>query len=191
MYCMITSVTSAGIASKTIAKQPASCSASASSSTRAGALGRAALGAVAAERRRGLRREADMAHHRDAGAHDRPRAVGHRAATLELDGVAAGLLDEAVRGADGLRVGRLVGAERQVADEQRRLEAAPDRRREHQQLLDGDRDRVLVAEHVVGGRVADEHDVDAGLLDDDGARVVVRGDHDDRLAERTHLVRAW
>jgi hypothetical protein len=40
MNSMITSVTSLGIASKTIAKQPASCSASASSST---ALARAAV----------------------------------------------------------------------------------------------------------------------------------------------------
>ena len=129
--------------------------------------GRAALGAVAAERGRGLRRQADVAHHRHAGAHDGAGALGHRAAALELDGVAAGLLDEAVRGADRLLVGRLVGAERQVADEQRRLEAAAHGRGEHQQLLDRDRDGVGVAEHVVGGRVADEHDVDAGLLDGD------------------------
>ena len=129
-----------------------------------------------------------MAHHRHAGAHDRARPLGHRAAALELDGVAAGLLDEPVRGADRLLVGGLVGAERQVADQQRRLQAAPHGRREHQQLVDGDRHGVRVAEHVVGGRVADQHDVDAGLLDDHRARVVVGGDHHDRLAERAHLV---
>ena len=92
----------------------------------AGARGRAALGAVAAEHRGRLRRQADVAHHRDAGAHDRPGALGGRAAALELDGVAARLLDEAVRGVDRLRVGGLVGAERQVADQQRRPQAAAD-----------------------------------------------------------------
>ena len=152
-----------------------------------GALGGPALRAVAAERRRGLGREADVAHDRHAGAHDRPRALGHRASALELDRVAAGLLDEAMRGGDRLGVGRLVGAERQVADQQRRPQAAPDGGGEHQELLDRHRHGVLVAEHVVGGAVAYEHDVGAGLLDHQRARVVVGGDHHDRLAERAHL----
>ena len=39
-----------------------------------------------------------------------------------------------------------------------------------------------VAEHDVGGAVADEHDVDAGGVDDLGRRVVVGGDHHDRAA---------
>ena len=149
--------------------------------------GRTALGAVAAEHRRGLRREADVAHHGDPGADDRARPVGGRAAALELDAVAAGLLDEAVRGLDRLRVRGLIGAEREIADEQRRLQAAADGAREHQHLLDADRHRVRVAEHVVGGRVAHEDDVDARLLGDERARVVVGGDHHDRLAQGPHL----
>ena len=58
---------------------------------------------------------------------------------------------------------------------------------EHQQLVHGDRDGVRVAEHVVGGAVADQDDVDAGGLDRLGAGMVVRRDHDDRLAQRPHL----
>ena len=84
---------------------------------------------------------------------------------------------------DRLLVGRLVGAERQVADHQRRAQAAADGLGEHQQLVERDRHRVAVAEDVVGGGVADQHDVDARVLDDQGARMVVGGDHDDRLAE--------
>ena len=91
-----------------------------------GARRRPALGAVAAEHRRRLRRQPDVTHDRDAGANDRAGAVGGGAAALELDGVGARLLDEAVRGVDRLRVGRLVGPERQVADQQRRLQPAPD-----------------------------------------------------------------
>ena len=102
----------------------------------AGARRRAALGAVAAEHRGRLRREADVAHHGDAGADDRAGPLGGGAAALELDRVAAGLLDEALRGVHRQRVGGLVGAERQVADQQRRLQAAADGAGEHQQLLD-------------------------------------------------------
>ena len=151
---------------------------------RARALGGAALRAVAAERGRRLRRQPDVAHDRDAGADDRAGALGR---ALDLDRVAARLLDEPVRGGDRPLVARLVGAEREVADEQRRAQPAVDGGREHQQLLDRHRDGVAVAEHVVGRAVADEDDVDAGRLGDAGARVVVRGDHDDRLAERAHL----
>ncbi len=146
-----------------------------------------ALRAVAAEHRRRLRRQPDVTHDRHAGADDRSRTVGRGAAALELDRVAARLLDEAVRGLDRLRVAGLVGPERQVADQQRRLQAAPHGAREHQQLLDGHRHGVGVAEHVVGRGVADQHDVDAGLLDHERARVVVGGDHHDRLAQRPHL----
>jgi hypothetical protein len=128
-----------------------------------------------------------VAHDRRAGLDDRAGPLGHLAAALELDRVAARLLDEPVGSGDRLLVGGLVAAERQVADHQRRPEAAADGAGEHQQLVHRDRDRVAVAEHVVGGRIADEHDVDAGVLDDQGARVVVGGDHDDRLAQRALL----
>ena len=97
MRGMISSVSAAGMASNTIAKQPASWRPIASCMTSSAALGRAALRAVAAERGRRLRREADVAHHGDAGRHDRAGALDRGAAALELDGVAAGLLDEALR----------------------------------------------------------------------------------------------
>ena len=70
---------------------------------------------------------------------------------------------------------------------QGRPQAAADGAGEHQHLVHRDRDGVAVAEDVVGGGVADQHDVDPGVLDDRGGRVVVRGDHDDRLAQRALL----
>ncbi len=85
-----------------------------------GAAGTAALGAVAAQRGRGLGRQADVAHHRDPGLHDRSGARDRRrVAALELDRVGAALLDEPHRGAHRLLVGLLVGAERQVGDQER------------------------------------------------------------------------
>ena len=125
-----------------------------------------------------------MAHHRDAGADDRARALdGGLAAALELDRVAAGLLDHPHRGGDRLLVGDLVGAERQVADQQRRAQAAARGAREHEHVVEVDRRGGVVAEHGGRGGVADQHEVDAGRLGGAGARVVVRGDHHDRFAE--------
>ena len=124
-----------------------------------------ALGLVAAERGRRLRRQADVAHHRDPGADDRPRAVDRGAAALELDRVAAGLLDEALGVGDGLLVRLLVRAERHVADQERRAQAAADGGGQHQHLLHADGDGRVVAEHRHRRGVADEDEVDAGLLD--------------------------
>ena len=123
---MISAATALGIASKTSEKQPASCSATRLAGDPRGRLGGAALGAVAAERGGRLRRQPDVAHDRDAGGDDRAGARdGHRAAALELDRVAARLLDEPHRGRHGLLVGDLVGPEREVGDQERRPQAAP------------------------------------------------------------------
>ena len=113
-----------------------------------------------------------------AGARD-----GHRAAALELDRVAARLLDEPHRRRDRLLVGDLVGPEREVADEERGAQPAPGGAAEHEHLVDVDRHRRGVAEHGHGAAVADEHEVDAGRLGGPRAREVVGGDHHDRLAE--------
>ena len=121
---------------------------------------------------------------------DRPRALHARAAALELDGIAAGFLDEALGGGDRLLVRRLVGAEGQIADQQGRAQSAPHRGGQHQHLVDRHRDRRRVAEHRHRAGVADEHDVDAGLLGHLRRRVVVGRDHHDRLAEALLLGQA-
>src|SRR3954453_21873079 len=96
---------------------------------------RAALRLVAAERGGGLRGEADVPHHGDAGVDDRPGPLHGDAAALELDRVAARLLDEALGGGDRLLVGGLVGAEGHVADQERRLQATPDRASQDEHLV--------------------------------------------------------
>ncbi len=90
----------------------------------------------------------------------------------------------------GQLVARLVAAHRHVADHQRRLQAAPHGLAEHDHLLHRDRLGAGVAEHDHRRRVADEDDVDAGLLGDLGRGVVVGGDHRDRFAGRLHLGQA-
>jgi hypothetical protein len=150
-------------------------------------LGGAALRLVPAQCGRRLRSEADVAHHGDPGARDRVGARDAGAAALELDGIAAGLLDESLRGRDRLLVRGLVGPERQVADEQRRVQPAAHGGGEHEHLIERDRDGGGVAEHRHGAGVADQDEVDAGRLGGLSAGVVVGGHHHDRLAEALGL----
>ena len=149
-----------------------------------------ALGLVAAERGRGLRRQADVAHHRDAGADDRPRPLDRGPPRLQLDHLAAGLLDQALGALDRELVARLVAAHRHVADHQRRLQAAAHGLAEHHHLVHRDRLGAGIAEHDHRRRVADQDEVDAGLLGDPRRGVVVGGDHHDRFAGRLHLGQA-
>ena len=186
----IASVIAAGTASKTIAKQPTDCSARASSQSWIASLRGLALGFVAAERGGGLRGQADVAHHRDAGADDRPGALDRDAAGLQLDHLAAGLLDQPLGALDGQLVARLVAAHRHVADHQRRLQAAAHGFAEDDHLLHRDRLGAGVAEHDHRRRVADQDDVDAGRLGHRRRGVVVGGDHHDRFAVRLHLGQA-
>ena len=167
------------------ARRPAS--ASASSTSCCAAVGRAALHLEAAEHGRGLRREADVAHHRDARVDDRPRARDRRAAALELHRVGAALLHEPHRVRDRLLVRGLVGAERHVGDDERPLRAARHPLRHEHDLVERDRHGRLAAVHDHARRVADEDQVDAGLVGEPAARRVVGGDHDDLLAAALHL----
>jgi hypothetical protein len=149
-----------------------------------GSSGGAPLRLPASQRGGRLRGQAHVAHHRDAGAHDRPCALGRRlAAALQLDRLAAGLLDHPQCRADRLLVGDLVGAERQVADHQRRAQAAAYGAGEHEHVLQLDRRGCVVAEHGRGRGVAHQDEVHAGRLGGAGAGVVVGGDHHDRIAQ--------
>ncbi len=152
-----------------------------------GLLGRAPLSLEAAERGRRLRGQADVPHHRHAGAHDRVDARQHRACTLELDRVGTRLLDEADRVRDGLLVGDLERAEGHVGDDERAVRAARRRARQDEHLLHRGRHRGVVPEHRHRGGVADQDHVGAGAVGESPRRGVVGGDHRDRLPARLHL----
>ena len=83
----------------------------------------------------------DVPHHRDAGTDDGARPVDGRATALDLHGVRPALLEESLGGVDGVLVGGLVGAERQVGDEERGGEAPPHGLGEREHFVDGDRNR--------------------------------------------------
>jgi hypothetical protein len=76
----------------------------------------------------------------------------------------------------------LVGAEREVADQERRSQSAAHRPGQHQHLLDRDRGCRRVAEDRHRGGVAGEHQIHARLLGYLCRGKVVGGDHHDRLA---------
>ena len=131
-----------------------------------------------------------MRHHADVRVGDRAHARDHPSGAFELDDVRAAFLDEADRVADRLLVGDLVRAERQVADHERPLRAAGHRARQEDHLVERHRHGRLVAEHHHRRGVADEDQLDAGLVRKPARGRVVRGDHHDLVAARASSARA-
>ena len=183
---VISAATSPGTISMTTANAPAASRACASASSRAPASA-AALHPVAAEVVLGLRREADVGHHRDPGPGEQLDLAGHLGAALELDRVRVRLLHEPHGGVEGLLGRGLVGAEREVGHHHRAARRAGHGPHQRQQLVDGHRQRGLVAVDVVGGGVTDQEHRDAGLVEGGGGVHVVGGEHRPLLAALLHL----
>ena len=83
-----------------------------------------------AQRGRALRRQADVAHHGDPGLHDRARAAKRSAGPppSSLTASQPASLTIRIGARDRLLVADLIGAERQIADHQRRAAARGARR---------------------------------------------------------------
>ena len=134
-----------------------------------------------------LRGQPDVPHHGDPRAHDRPRSLNRRSATLELDRVDPGLPHETLRVLYCVLVGALIRAEGHVADQKRRAHAAPDGSGHRDHLVHPDGRRGVITEHDHRGRVPDQDDVDSSFFSHEPGGVVVGGDHDDGLTIRLHL----
>ena len=113
--------------------------------------------------------------------------VSVRPAPSSLTAPAPASLTKRIALAERLVLAGLVRPERHVRDHERVLDDARDRAREHQHLVERDRDRRLVPEHRHRRGVADQHDVDAGPVGEAGARGVVRRHHRDPLVRSRHL----
>ena len=134
-----------------------------------------------------LRSEAEVAHHRDAGADDARDHLGVLGAALELDRLHPALGDQADGVPDRL-VGRsLVRAEGQVPDQVGALRAAGDGGAVVDHLVHGDRERALLPLHHHADRVADQQHLDPGLVEEAREAGVVGGEHGDALARLLHL----
>jgi hypothetical protein len=121
-------------------------------------------------------------HHRDPGLDQSLDLGEHPATALELDGVRAGLLEEAARGLQRLGGRGLVGAEGQVRHDEGAPGALDDAADQRHQLVDGHRHRGVVAVDDVGSRVTDEQHRDACGIEQRGGGVVVGGEHRPALA---------
>jgi len=148
-------------------------------------LGAAPLHLEATEAVDRLRRQPEMGHHRDLGVDQRADDVDPR--PFDLDRRGAALLDEAQGVGDGLVGTEVERAERHVGDQQRAFDAAAHRLHVVEHLVHRHRQRVVVAEHHHRERVADQHQVDAGLVGEKRAGVVVGGDHGEPLAAQRGL----
>ena len=119
----------------------------------------AALGLEAAQHIDGLRREADVGHHRDAPLHQEADGLGHAAAAFQFHGAAARLLHD-VRGiAEGDGRAFLIGSERHVDYDEGALGAAHHRAAVHDHQLERHRHGALVAVHDHAQAVAHQQEI--------------------------------
>ena len=142
---------------------------------------RLALNFVAAHHVDRLRREPDVPGDRNLRIDHAPNHIHALLAAFHLDRLGAAFFHKA-----GSVVNRLVGVDliraiRHVGNQQSVLDAAAHGFDVMQHLVHGDRQRVLVAQHGHGQRVADQSNVDAGLVDQARGGVVVSGQAGDGL----------
>ena len=179
--------TGAGTASSTIEKQPAASSASASSysCTAFAALRPCALKPPSIVAVCGVRPMWPITGMpADVSARTR-ESIGPAPSSLTAS--AAASLTKRIAVSSACCVAHLVRAERQVGDHERPAGAAVDGAREDDHLVDRRGHGRVVAEHDHRGRVADEDQVDAGVVGDPPGRRVVRGHHHDAVAAALHL----
>ena len=171
----------AGTSSRTIENAPASWTASASASSPRARVAVLALDLdLAAHAVLGLGRPADVAHDRDPGPDEGLDDASRSDATLDLDRLGAGVLQEAA-GVLERFLRRGVGQERHVADDHRAPRAAHDGPGVMEHLGHRHADGRLVAEQDLAERIADEDERHVGRIEDPGRRVVVGGQHRDAL----------
>ncbi len=118
-----------------------------------------------------------MAHHRDLCADDPPHQLRPLASAFDLDGLGPGLFHKPDSVGHALALIRLVAAKRHVRHHQRPPHRSPHAARVEQHLVHGDGQRVLVALHDHGQRVANKDDIQPSLIDQPRAGIVIRRHH--------------
>src|SRR5438105_2823217 len=147
------------------------------------ALGLATLNTSAADGVDGLRREADVPHHRNAGPHQRVHRVEHLgAATLDLHGTRSRLLNRASAVQHRTLDARLIGKERHIDDDERALHSTPNRCCMADPVIDRDRQRRWISHDRGPYGIANQNRVDPGLVDEPSEERIVGGHHYQLLA---------
>ncbi len=121
-----------------------------------------------------------MAHGRHAALDQKGDGLGHAAAALELDRSAAGLLHHPRGRHEGLLLGRFVGAERHIDDDESSLRPAHHRESLQDHHIEGDRYRRFEPVHHHAERVTDQNEIAVAIKQARRMRVIGR-EADDRL----------
>ncbi len=122
-----------------------------------------------------------MAEDGDAVLHEGRVGRGAEFAALDLDGLAAGALDDAAAVAQGLLDGGLVGHEGHVHDDERAGRAAHDGGGVADHVHEADGQGVVVAQQGGAERIADEDQRNAGGVEEPGGLEIVGGEGGDFL----------
>ena len=122
-----------------------------------------------------------MPGYRNLGIDDAADQFGTLFTAFDLHHFRPRLFHKARRVADGLVDVSLVRAKRHVPHQQRMLNSPMRGAGVVQHFVQRDRQSVLIAQHGLGQRVTDQHDVDAGLVDQARGRIVVRSQAGNRL----------
>jgi len=129
-----------------------------------------------------LRRQSNVAHDGDVNTTNSGDGVIHRRATFELD-CRRSSLDQLDRATNPLFAVHVIGAEGQIADDERLWIRSGDETNVILHLLDRDGNRGAYTLDDGSNRVADENHVDSGFIDDSGEGGVVGGDHGQRRSD--------
>src|ERR1700694_457120 len=124
-----------------------------------------------------LWRQPQVAHHGYAQPGQAPRDLNDAAAPLQLHAMHSTLLQEASGARDRLLNGSVIGHERHIANQQGLPGATCDRLGMVNHLVEGHRQRGLIAQHHHPEAVADQKDRNACVVEDLRAQVVVGGEH--------------
>ena len=141
-----------------------------------------ALDAVAGHAVHRLRGKADVRDDGDLRAGQGLDELRAALSAFDLDGLRSSFFDKPGGVADGLCGGGLVGAKGHVSDEEGALHAASDGAGVVQHLVHGDWKGGLVTEDGHADGVADEDDINTGLVDEPRCGVVVGGERGERVA---------
>ena len=132
----------------------------------------------AAEHVDGLRRQADVGHHRHAPLGEKADGLGHAPSAFELDGTAVGLLHDAGGVAERDRRALLVSAEGHVDHDQGAPGATHDGTPVHDHEIERHGNRRFVTVHHHAEAIAHEEEIHIGVRNAGRVRVIGGERHD-------------
>ena len=143
--------------------------------------GAAPLRLETAKSRYRLGSQADMTHDRDSGIDNRLYRFGHDCAAFELHRIGTGLLHESSGVSHSFFLADLIGQERHIADDESGRRAACHCCCMHDHHVHRNRQSPIVPVDRHPQRVATQDDIDLRLFFQQGHRIIIAGQHGDRL----------